>query len=1253
MAENSPRTGTTTPPRVYISYTHESADHKARVRALADQLREDGVNATIDQYEIAPPEGWPRWMERQILEADFVLMICTEAYYRRVMGEEEGDTGFGVRWEGKVIYQHIYTLGTQASKFIPVLMDGGNAKNIPVPLRALTYYELSTQEDYERLYRRLMNEPEAVPPVGQRREFFQQSTPRPANEASPRSPMTDRRGPPDAQPSLTVDALAPFVLTSKEASEILRRAEVLGTFGNQGEPKVTSTCLLFAISEGGRDQGGSFRTPQFFWRELQRADPEAYRRIFRERFPRALYSSAGDETVAFDRSSPTSEEITDNVLKIFRRAAEIDRATKAESSKSLKRPAKKGRDAGEQSHGVGARHLLAALMTEEETNAFERLSRILDVAQLRNQFLEFIQRSLPDDNFEAWQEILGASLATATEDETAITSDTEQDFRPPLAGFSADYWEGEDLLGITRDVNALASLVAARSIDPPLSIGLFGDWGSGKTHFMRQMRARVQKLSQKARDSGEPQSELGYHKKIVQIEFNAWHYIEGNLWASLVEHIFDNLRVTGQRDGRTEVHDAREKIMEQLGLKQELQKKVEQHQEELKTKAEAAKGRAEEARNKRDDKTDDLSKLRAAPERGLMDELPKIQVSQDQQALLKELGIPEGTRHLPSEIYKKYKQAQTTWGRLRAQWDVFRTDPNRMSQLIRILVVVAITVAVGVIFRSALKSAWGYLASIVAFVAAAWKAAKPYVEKFKQGMVALEKEYVEVEKARQKQIVELESEVNSLTREMNAAENEAKALNKEVSTLETQLKSTDAARLLAGFIESRAACEDYRRHLGVLALIRRDFEKLSNLLSEQRRDEREHGDATEDQKAFSRIILYIDDLDRCPPERVVQVLQAIHLLLAFPLFVVVVGVDARWVTRSLQESYDWLGVNGDEDKNKNKEDEREPNQDKREMVDDRIVTPHDYLEKIFQIPFWLKPMGETDCANLLDGLTKESRGNPASQNGDPRQAEAQGTTAAGADTTDGLAVSSAASEPVADPTLVRNAEPESGSASNQSAVNATNANDGDPAVAVAQAAGNQKELKVDAANEEQIDLAPQSLTLSEGEIEFMKSLTTLIGRSPRAVKRFLNCYRLIKVGLRPGELEVFMGQNGQPARYPAIMLLLGIITGAPSISLHIVEELEAYVRSKKTINLNMLLTRLEQNPEVVRQSDWIRVREMLEDKIGFEDSGVTLANLMQETPRVSRYSFRVAKTVAERKRTGAGKTTKAGPSGTVAQPVAS
>ena len=103
-------------------------------------------------------------------------------------------------------------------------------------------------------------------------------------------------------------------------------------------------------------------------------------------------------------------------------------------------------------------------------------------------------------------------------------------------------------LAIDPDVDALAALLAARAVEPPLSVGLFGEWGSGKTFFMRRLRRRVAELASDARDSGELQKDVAWHKRIVQIEFNAWHYAEGNLWASLVEHILGNLRLADDED---------------------------------------------------------------------------------------------------------------------------------------------------------------------------------------------------------------------------------------------------------------------------------------------------------------------------------------------------------------------------------------------------------------------------------------------------------------------------------------------------------------------------------------------------------------------------------------------------------------------------------------------------------------------------------------------------------------------------------
>lgn len=43
-------------PRVFISYAHVSPEHCDRLRRLADNLRRDGLDVALDQYETSPAE---------------------------------------------------------------------------------------------------------------------------------------------------------------------------------------------------------------------------------------------------------------------------------------------------------------------------------------------------------------------------------------------------------------------------------------------------------------------------------------------------------------------------------------------------------------------------------------------------------------------------------------------------------------------------------------------------------------------------------------------------------------------------------------------------------------------------------------------------------------------------------------------------------------------------------------------------------------------------------------------------------------------------------------------------------------------------------------------------------------------------------------------------------------------------------------------------------------------------------------------
>jgi len=113
-----------------------------------------------------------------------------------------------------------------------------------------------------------------------------------------------------------------------------------------------------------------------------------------------------------------------------------------------------------------------------------------------------------------------------------------------------------------------------------------------------------------------------------------------------------------------------------------------------------------------------------------------------------------------------------------------------------------------------------------------------------------------------------------------------------IKYIESEINEIEEGKYIKYFIEKRLSSNDYRQHLGIISLIRNDFEFLSEYLRK--------GYKNEDYK-IERVILYIDDLDRCPPKIVVEVLQAIHLILSFELFVVVVGVDVRWISKCLYE----------------------------------------------------------------------------------------------------------------------------------------------------------------------------------------------------------------------------------------------------------------------------------------------------------------------------------------------------------------
>lgn len=161
-------------PRVFISYAQEDVAHSARVLALSNALRRDGITSELDQYHQQELIDWPRWCREQLRPeyADWVLLICTPIYKARV--EDPAGTGVsvgrGVYWEGAAIVNAIYADKGNA-RFVPLLLDDAPDEAVPGVVEGYTRFRVcdfglaSGDPGYEALYRLLTRQPGVAPPV--------------------------------------------------------------------------------------------------------------------------------------------------------------------------------------------------------------------------------------------------------------------------------------------------------------------------------------------------------------------------------------------------------------------------------------------------------------------------------------------------------------------------------------------------------------------------------------------------------------------------------------------------------------------------------------------------------------------------------------------------------------------------------------------------------------------------------------------------------------------------------------------------------------------------------------------------------------------------------------------------------------------------------------------------------------------------------------------------------------------------------
>jgi hypothetical protein len=136
------------------------------VRQLAERLRNNGVDVTLDQWDLRPGEDVTAFMEHALSLSSRVLIVCTDQYVQK-----SNTLKGGVGYERMIITAEI-AKDLESDKFIPLIRNTG-AETLPKFLAPKLYLDFRTgdfdHDQYEELLRTLLGQPKyPKPPVGNR-----------------------------------------------------------------------------------------------------------------------------------------------------------------------------------------------------------------------------------------------------------------------------------------------------------------------------------------------------------------------------------------------------------------------------------------------------------------------------------------------------------------------------------------------------------------------------------------------------------------------------------------------------------------------------------------------------------------------------------------------------------------------------------------------------------------------------------------------------------------------------------------------------------------------------------------------------------------------------------------------------------------------------------------------------------------------------------------------------------------------------
>ena len=522
-----------------------------------------------------------------------------------------------------------------------------------------------------------------------------------------------------------------------------------------------------------------------------------------------------------------------------------------------------------------------------------------------------------------------------------------------------DNHKGEDRLGIIEEVQALADAIASNDTKPPLVVGLLGGWGSGKSFVMNLLQERLISIRCEDLSNDEKRKSFPYVGHIYHVHFDAWTYAKKNLWASLMEEIFLSLdhqmgiekllrdieNLSLRKD--TEVWKLLQALKpdELIHLKNsengrkaielvaELDNKELDHNILWDQLSALQKKEIDKLRKKEeeyDEKRQQLLKEENRIEKKVEDKI-RLQARDRALSIFKGILVGKVGELLKEAVDKADPKADISIDDAIKSITGIKNEVRKLwsgsSNVTFGFLAISVIIAV-------IGNYWGELstyipASLITTVIAmfqALKATDSRFETFSKEYKIIKDKSVAWQSDERAKLIEKETDESESFQGLKA---EFSKIEEEVILLKQNIGFTAEYDTLDEFIKERLYTGDYRKRLGLIHQVQQDIGKLSKSLMSTNHKVKEGPESSADlfPRGTPRIVLFIDDLDRCPPERVVEVLEAAQLLVKTSLFVVVLAMDVRYVTRALEKAYD--GV----------------------LVRNGMPSGLDYIEKIVQIPY--------------------------------------------------------------------------------------------------------------------------------------------------------------------------------------------------------------------------------------------------------------------------------------------------------------